>query len=291
MTSHTTTTPSATPSITIKDGHPVTTSLDVAEKFGKRHRDVLRSVKMLDVPPDWHARNFALMSREVQIGNGATRQEPMVEMTRDGFTLVAMGFTGREALAWKLKYIDAFNRMEAQLAQPAPPPTLSSTLEPLLTGMMGVMETLARRLEEQEPSPFRIVVDDPGSDSARLILNANHLPDLNFPWETAKPIGGSGCFLTYTNSICHPKWQSPTWKLLARLEELGFDVQGPKIEQMAMRWIMGRMMSYSHMQGYDLREGVAYNPRLNATSPAKEGPPKGLAVGLEMINPTIGYAR
>ena len=114
---------SARPELSIHDGTVTTTSLQVAQFFGKRHRDVLRAVRNLSSEvPEEHARNFARMSQEVGIGNGATRQEPAFRMTREGFMLLAMGFTGKEALRWKLAYIAAFNRMEAELQKPAQDP-------------------------------------------------------------------------------------------------------------------------------------------------------------------------
>lgn len=108
------------PAITIVDGKPTTLSTDLARHFGKRHDDVLRSIRNLlpQLNAD-HARNFAEMVIEVEIGSGATRKDPAYRLTRDGFTLLAMGFTGKKALAFKLAYIDAFNRMEAELQKPA----------------------------------------------------------------------------------------------------------------------------------------------------------------------------
>ena len=114
---------SAHPELSIHDGTVTTTSLQVAQFFGKRHRDVLRAIRNLSSEvPEEHARNFARMSQEVSIGNGATREEPAYRMTREGFMLLAMGFTGKEALRWKLAYIAAFNRMEAELQKPAQDP-------------------------------------------------------------------------------------------------------------------------------------------------------------------------
>lgn len=114
---------SARPELSIHDGAVTTTSLQVAQFFGKRHGDVLRAARNLaSEVPEEHARNFARMSQDVAIGNGATRQEPAYRMTREGFMLLAMGFTGKEALRWKLAYIAAFNRMEAELQKPAHDP-------------------------------------------------------------------------------------------------------------------------------------------------------------------------
>ena len=110
----------SSPAITIVDGVPTTVSTDLARHFGKRHDDILRAIRNLLPQLDTdHARNFAEMVIEVEIGSGATRKDPAYRLTRDGFTLLAMGFTGKKALVFKLAYIDAFNRMEAALHQPA----------------------------------------------------------------------------------------------------------------------------------------------------------------------------
>lgn len=108
------------PSVTIVDGTPTTLSTDLARHFGKRHDDILRAIRnMLPQLAKEHLRNFAEVSVEVEGGQGAKAAYPAYRLTRDGFTLLAMGFTGKKALAFKLAYIDAFNRMEAALHQPA----------------------------------------------------------------------------------------------------------------------------------------------------------------------------
>ncbi|MDH1700282.1 Rha family transcriptional regulator [Comamonas terrigena] len=114
---------SARPELSIHDGAVTTTSIQVAQYFGKRHRDVMRTIRSLTTEmPDDHARNFARMVHVVEIGSGASREEGAYRMTREGFMLLAMGFTGKEALRWKLAYIAAFNRMEAELQKPAHDP-------------------------------------------------------------------------------------------------------------------------------------------------------------------------
>lgn len=92
-----------------------TTSLIVAEKFGKRHDNVIRAIEALDIPDEYHARNFEDMVHEAQIGSGATRQSKHYSLTRDGFALLVMGFTGKRAMAWKIKFLEAFTMMEAEL--------------------------------------------------------------------------------------------------------------------------------------------------------------------------------
>lgn len=113
-------------------GIPKTTSLIVAERFGKRHDRVLDKIRNLDCSPDFHAHNFVEMIVEVEIGKGAKRQSPAYEMTRDGFTFLAMGFTGKEAAKWKEAYIAAFNRMESALHAPATAPVSNRSSRPAL---------------------------------------------------------------------------------------------------------------------------------------------------------------
>lgn len=95
------------PKIIRKDDQLWTTSLDVAEKFGKRHNNVVRAIKNLDIPNDFQLHNFEQLTRKIPGGD----QEYYI-ISRDGFSLLAMGFTGKEAIQWKIKYIDAFNELE-----------------------------------------------------------------------------------------------------------------------------------------------------------------------------------
>lgn len=95
-------------------GTPVTNSLLVAEKFGKRHADVIRAIQdmLSQLNENQRERNFALTYTETEMPNGSFRKDPLYVMTRDGFSLLVMGFTGSKALQFKLDYIDAFNKME-----------------------------------------------------------------------------------------------------------------------------------------------------------------------------------
>lgn len=89
----------------------VTSSLMVAEYFGKRHKDVLRSISMLECSTEFNQRNFAPVTYQDAKGE----QRPMYYLTRDGFTFLAMGFTGKVAAKFKEAYINAFNEMEELL--------------------------------------------------------------------------------------------------------------------------------------------------------------------------------
>jgi Rha family phage regulatory protein len=96
-------------------GHPVTTSRAVAERFDKRHKNVLRDIEKLlaDCPdPAFGRLNFEPTSYRDQWN----REQVEYRLTHDGFALLAMGFTGPEALAWKIAFLQAFNALEAELS-------------------------------------------------------------------------------------------------------------------------------------------------------------------------------
>ena len=95
--------------MTIINNQAVVSSRQVAESFGKMHKHVLDSIGEII-----KAENSALTSMffESSYKAGTGKSYPEYLMNRDGFTLLAMGFTGPKALQWKLKYIQAFNEME-----------------------------------------------------------------------------------------------------------------------------------------------------------------------------------
>lgn len=99
--------------LSTQNGEPVASSRQIAESFDKRHDHVMRDIDSIkkDAP------NFGEMFFETQAPDSYGRPQRTYLMNRDGFTLLAMGFTGKAALEWKLKYIAAFNAMEKQLAQ------------------------------------------------------------------------------------------------------------------------------------------------------------------------------
>lgn len=96
--------------VMVENGRPMTTSRLVAERFGKRHTEVLRAIQgTLDQlgGSEFSQRNFA--SANYADAQGKPRLE--YHLSRDGFALIAMGFTGAEALRWKVAFIAAFNEL------------------------------------------------------------------------------------------------------------------------------------------------------------------------------------
>ena len=107
--------------LVVLDGYqPVTDSRTVAAHFGKNHNHVVRDIRNLveqmaserQSPKLVSAPMFTETTYQAEEGG---RRYPMYLMNRDGFSLLAMGFTGKKALKFKLQFIDAFNKMEAAL--------------------------------------------------------------------------------------------------------------------------------------------------------------------------------
>lgn len=107
--------------VIMKDQQAVTSSLQVAEVFGKEHKVVLKAIDELK---EGVAQNYANLFYEDSYIHPQNKQAyRQIIMNRDGFTLLAMGFTGKQALQFKLKYIEAFNKMEDHIKQQSQIPT------------------------------------------------------------------------------------------------------------------------------------------------------------------------
>jgi Rha family phage regulatory protein len=97
--------------VVVKGGVLTVNSLKVAEKFGKAHRTILLAIRNLDCSDDFRLHNFMQSSYT----NKQNKTVPCYELTRDGFSFLCMGFTGKEAAKWKEGFIKAFNSMEREL--------------------------------------------------------------------------------------------------------------------------------------------------------------------------------
>lgn len=115
------TTTELTPIVVAKMGRAICNSRTVADLFGKRHDNVLRDIDSLISTAPECALIFEGTHTNSLMPNGGKRAVRSFDMTEDGFTLLAMGFTGAKALQFKLAYIAAFNEMEAKLRAPALP--------------------------------------------------------------------------------------------------------------------------------------------------------------------------
>lgn len=148
--------------LSTQNGEPVASSRQIAENFGKEHKDTLESIRQILA-----AENSATKSMfyETTFENRG-KQYPMYLMNRDGFTLLAMGFTGKAALEWKLKYIAAFNEMEKKLAE-QPQLTRSQLIATALIAAHEELEEKDKRIAELTPKG---VFADAVSASGQSIL-------------------------------------------------------------------------------------------------------------------------
>jgi anti-repressor protein len=124
----------------IEKNRVVVSSKDIANAFEKRHDNVLRDISGLNCSAEFRLLNFEETSQTVAMPKGGTRKDKFYLVTRDGFVLLVMGYTGEKAMRFKEAYIGEFNRMETVLRDKraiAIPGTLKDAL------------LLAARLEEE----------------------------------------------------------------------------------------------------------------------------------------------
>lgn len=118
-------------------GNAVTTSLLVAQKFGKEHKNVLASIREMISSAENSAQYYYSSSYKDSSG----KSNDMYVMNRDGFSLLVMGFTGKDALAFKISFIEAFNKMEQ---------ALKSQLPQSFAEALQLAANQAREIEEQQ---------------------------------------------------------------------------------------------------------------------------------------------
>lgn len=130
--------------VRIDNKQVVTDSRNVAEHFEKQHKHVLETIDNLVAQNSATKNMFLEQTREYR-----GRDFRFYLMNRDGFSLLVMGFTGKAALEWKLKYIDAFNAMEKAIQTPQLTPA-----EQMAQGLLAAQKLLAekdKRIEEMRP--------------------------------------------------------------------------------------------------------------------------------------------
>lgn len=129
-----------------KDGVAVVSSRVVAYDFDKQHHHVTQAIENL-ISENSLLKNMFIEST-YETDRGRTYKEYL--LTRDGFSLLVMGFTGKEALQWKLQYIEAFNKMEEQIKQQNNPYAhLSKEFQAIIMHDEKIMK-LEQRVEQME---------------------------------------------------------------------------------------------------------------------------------------------
>lgn len=135
-----------------KSGRDVTTSLKVAEKFGKRHDGVLRDIENLSCSAEFNLHNFV----EISYRDAMNRDQKAYEMTKDGFSFLVMGYTGREAGKFKEDFIRAFNQRDALLKNDD---FIISRAMGLLQNRVNALTEKAKELERSNQEKEQIITD------------------------------------------------------------------------------------------------------------------------------------
>ena len=173
----------------VEDGKVLTDSRTVAATFGKKHCNVIAAIKRLDIPADFSRLNFKLAEYTDEQG----KPRICYHITRDGFVLLVMGFTGKKAMAFKIKYIEAFNAMERALAAPVP------ALDAKAIG--GIVKKCAAKAVKDEianvrPAPFKVATayeqyafEDTIKRLVRETLIDFFAPEDNFPHPSGMAFG------------------------------------------------------------------------------------------------------
>lgn len=129
------------PALQVVNGHPTTLSTQVADYFGKNHQHVTRDIRnLIDKCPNLGLSNFGQTTYKDSQG----KNQPCYRMDRKGFVLLAMGFTGEQALKFKIAYIDAFDEMEAKLRGDSLPK--GNTLTP--AQQLAIQQAVGRRAQK-----------------------------------------------------------------------------------------------------------------------------------------------
>lgn len=205
--------------IVIENNQPITTSRNVAENFDKNHQHILRDVRKLlkeDVS------SFGQMFKEGTEPDSYGRNQKVYYMNRDGFSFLAMGFTGAKAREFKLAYIERFNQMESQLENRLP----GTYKEALMQLVEQVEHNEQLELENEEMKPkadyFDLYIANKGVMTIGVIAE-------NY-----------GMSARAMNALLHELGiqykQSGTWRLYAKYKKEG----------------------YAHMEGFDYKDSSGH---------------------------------
>ncbi|EJD2727585.1 Rha family transcriptional regulator [Campylobacter coli] len=165
-----------------QDNQIFCTSLDVAKVFGKQHKHILEligekfnnnEIKNFCEP------NFRLSfkTRKIEGFRGRERKYPYYQLTKDGFFLLAMGFTGKKALQFKIAFINAFNEMEKLLQKEIKSPNKYLT---------DLMELIYPNLPQNDYKVSVTITDNPYSKEAKNVFSLNYLVDNRTPKDPKK---------------------------------------------------------------------------------------------------------
>lgn len=128
--------------VKIVNGQVVTTSRKVAEVFEKQHKHVLESIRAMEIPESYREPNFRLSEYEVTNSLGKKVKYPEYLITKNGFYLLVMGFTGKKAMEFKIAFINAFDAMEEALKKQSCCECKQSTAPTIIESTIAVIDKI-----------------------------------------------------------------------------------------------------------------------------------------------------
>lgn len=192
-----------------ENGQAITSSLLVAQKFGKEHKHVIESIRELLRT----AENSALLSMfmESTYLTVQNKEMPMFIMNRDGFNLLTMGFTGTKALNYKLEFIEAFNKMEAMLTSD----------EYILMRSRQILEQKVSMLEARTEAQTKIIQEQ--APKAEYYDNTLMSKDAMTTTQIAKELGMSAITLNKRLKDLGVQYKvNDQWVLYAKYQDKGY---------------------------------------------------------------------
>lgn len=189
-----------------------TTSLIVAEVFEKRHDNVLQDIKNLEVDEDFRLLNF----QESSYLNSQKKQQPMYIITKDGFSFLVMGYTGKKAAEFKVKFIKAFNYMHD---------LLNDRQAIMLRGYKYAMEELTALQTKYEHQKVQLELQAPIVEYADKVLKSVSYFTVQ---QIAKELGTTAIRLNHflaVHKIQFKQEKGGIWLLYQKYANLGWTFQ------------------------------------------------------------------
>lgn len=239
----------------------VTSSRQVAKNFNKEHSKVIREInKIMGIANFGDTPGMFFESTYTNEQNKQSYKEYLIN--RDGFCLLVMGFTGKQALEWKLKYINAFNEMEAKLKEAAiTKPDSYMIADPVARAQRWIEEESERQALEECCSRQEQLINEmkPKADYVDAILNSKSLVSIT---AIAKDYGMSGRamnFLLHQMGIIYKVGQQ--WLLYSKYQKCGYTssetvqidtAEGKKVI-LNTKWTQkGRLFLYEQLKSKDI---------------------------------------
>jgi len=188
----------------IENGKTVTDSLMVAEVFGKEHKHVLRDIEQLECSREFSQSNFGLSTYT----NDRGRVYPKYIITQDGFSFLAMGYTGKEAARFKEMYIKAFNQMHEQLQGKGNSPI--KALMQATHNLLASQELIVERLDDVEQKIDNQITLDSGEQRILQKAVRKRVCEFEPDKDARKPL-----FSQLHNDI-YDRWGVPSYRDVLR---------------------------------------------------------------------------